>query len=117
MSQKSKNDEKPQNQQNQHQPPKKRRRRFSKEFKTAAVRLVLEEGRTMNSVAKDLGIDASVIGIWVKQARFDAGNGPAESMTTQEKEELVRLRKEIRVLKMEREILKKATVFFAKENA
>jgi len=54
---------------------------------------------------------------WVRQAAVDAGKGPAGALTTDEKAELAALRKENRVLKLEREILKKATAFFAKENA
>jgi transposase len=57
-----------------------------------------------------------MIGRWVKQAKVDRGNGPSGALTTTEKEELARLRKEVRVLKMERDILKKAAAFFAKES-
>ena len=97
--------------------PKHSRRRFTPEFKAGAVRLVLEEGRRVSTVARDLGIHDSVLGHWVKQARSDAGNGPVGALTSAEKAELTRLRKEIRILKEEREILKKAAAFFAKENA
>lgn len=96
---------------------KQTRRRHTPEFKAGAVRLVVEEGRTVGSVARDLGVHASVVGLWVRQARVDAGEGPAGALTTSEREELTRLRKENRVLQMERAILKKAAAFFAKENA
>ena len=97
--------------------PKKTRKRYTPEFKAGAVRLVLEEKRTIASVGNDLGVHDSVVAYWVKQARADAGRGPPGAMTTSEKEELAKLRKENRVLRMERDILKKAAAFFAKENA
>lgn len=96
---------------------KRKRRTFTKEFKAEAVRLVLEEGMTLGQVARDLDLMRSVLGRWVKQAEIDAGKGPPGALTSAEKEELTRLRKENRRLKMEREILKKAAVFFAKENS
>ena len=95
---------------------KKRRSRYTDEFKAGAVRLVAE-GRAASAVAHDLGIHAASVYNWVRQAAVDAGRGPAGVLTTDEKSELTALRKENRVLKQEREILKKATAFFAKENA
>ena len=97
--------------------PKQKRRKFEPEFKTEAVRLVLEERRTVNDVAKSLGIYGSTLGDWVKQAKADQGQGPLGVPTTTEIEELRRLRKENRELRMEREILKKAAAFFAKESS
>lgn len=96
--------------------PKKprRRRSFTDEFKAGAVALVLKEGRSVAGVAKDLDLTTSALERWVKQARVDAGEGPAEALTTSEKAELVRLRREVRKLEMERDILKKAAAFFAK---
>jgi len=94
-----------------------KRRQFTSEFKAGAVRLVLQEGRSVHQVAKDLDLTASALGNWVLQARVDAGKGPAGALTTAEKEELTRLRRENRQLKMERDILKKAAAFFAKESA
>ena len=92
------------------------RRRFTDEFKASAVRLVIEEGKTVREVARDLDLVQSALGNWVRQARVDRGSGPSTVMTSSEKEELARLRAENRTLRMEREILKKAAVFFAKEN-
>lgn len=92
------------------------RRRFTDEFKASAVRLVVEEGHTVNQVARDLDLVASALGNWVKQAKADRGTGAVGAMTSSEKEELGRLRRENRILRMEREILKKAAAFFAKEN-
>ena len=94
-----------------------KRRQFTPEFRAGAVRLVLEEGRTVSSVARDLDLWESVLHSWVRQAKADNGKGAAGVLTSSEKEELAQLRKENRVLKQERDILKKAAAFFAKENA
>jgi transposase len=92
------------------------RRRFTDEFKASAVRLVLEEGKTVSEVSRDLDLVQSALGNWVKQARVDRGAGPPGVVTSAEREELSRLRAEVRTLRMEREILKKAAAFFAKES-
>ncbi len=92
------------------------RRSFTAEFKAEAVRLVETTGRTVAHVARDLGVQATSLRIWVEQARVDAGKGSPGALTTDEKLELAALRKENRVLKEEREILKKAAAFFAKES-
>lgn len=91
-----------------------KRRRYSAEQKAEAVRLVKEVGN-LSQVARDLGIERSVVASWVKQASIDAGEGPEGALTTEEKDELRRLRREVRTLKMERDFLKKAAAFFAKE--
>lgn len=93
------------------------RRNFSDDFKAGAVGLVINEGKTVTQVAKDLDLTPSSLGKWVEQARADAGKSKRGTLTTDEKDELTKLRKEVRELRLEREILKKATVFFAKENA
>ena len=80
------------------------------------VRLVLEEGLTISQVCCDLGISTSSLSRWVQQAEIDAGRGEEGALTTDEKDELRRLRRENAQLRMEREILKKAAAFFAKEN-
>ena len=82
------------------------RRQFDEEFKAGAVRLVLE-GR----VARELDLTESALRTWVDRARADRTNGRT-GLTTEEREELRRLRKEIRVLRTEREILKNAAAFF-----
>lgn len=92
------------------------RRQFTKEFKEQAVKLVLEHGKSASQVGRDLDVHDSLIGGWVKQALADAGKGAPGALTTAEKEELTKLRKENRELRIEREILKKAAAFFAKEN-
>ena len=70
----------------------------------------------MSQVAKELNLVETALRRWVQQAEVDAGRGPAGALTTVEKEELSRLRKENRELRMERAILKKAAAFFAKES-
>jgi transposase len=102
-------------QKNQQKKPRVRRK-FTDEFKASAVRLVVEEGRGIREVARDLDLVESALGNWVKQSKVDRGAGPAGAMTSSEKDELARLRSENRVLRMEREILKKAAAFFAKES-
>ena len=96
---------------------KRTRRTFTDEFRAGAVSLVLEKGKTMAQVARDLDLTQSTLGRWVEQARANAGKSTRGTLTTEEKEELARLRKENRELRLEREILKKAAAFFAKENA
>ena len=93
------------------------RRVFTEEFRAGAVRLVLDEGRTIGSVARDLDLTPSALGNWVERARADRTKGKSGGLTTVEREELARLRKENRQLRLERDVLKKAAVFFAKENA
>jgi transposase len=95
---------------------KRKRRQFTDEFKAQTVELVRKSGKTVTEVARDLDLTVSALRSWVKQAEIDAGRGPAGVLTTEEREELSRLRKENRLLKEEREILKKAAAFFAKEN-
>ena len=93
------------------------RRNFSDEFKAGAARLVIEEGKSLSKVSEDLDLTPSSLGKWVEQARADGGKSKRGTLTTAEKEELARLRKEVRVLRIERSILKKAAAFFAKESA
>ena len=80
-------------------------------------RLVLDEGQTVGRVAGDLDLTASALRAWVTRARADRSRGRSGGLTTVEREELARLRKENRELRMERDILKKAAAFFAKLSA
>jgi transposase len=82
------------------------RREFSADFKTEAVRGVLDGKSTVAEVARSLDIAPSVVGRWVKQAKVDAGKGPKDALSTAEKQELAQLRREVKQLRMEREILK-----------
>jgi len=95
---------------------KRKRRSFSPEFKAEAVRLCRVGDRTVSQVARDLDLTETALREWMKRADIDAGKGPPEALTTSEREELTRLRRENRRLEMEREILKKAAAFFAKES-
>ena len=92
------------------------RRNFTDEFKAGAIRLVLKEGKTVAQVARDLDLTETAFRRWVEKARTEQGQGKPGALTTAEREELAGLRKEVRVLQMERDILKKAAAFFAKEN-
>ena len=74
-----------------------------------AVRLVLDEGKTVGAVARELDLTPSALGNWVRQARADRSQGKT-GLTTEERTELARLRKENRELRMERDILKKRQV-------
>ena len=92
------------------------RRAFSEEFKADVVRLVLEEGKTAGAVARELDLNQTSVRDWVARARADRTKDRSGALTTVEREELARLRKENRQLRLERDILKKAAAFFAKEN-
>lgn len=89
------------------------RRSFTPEFKAEVVALCKQGDRSVGQVAHDLDLTETAVREWVRQADIDAGN--REGLTTTEREELARLRKENRVLREERDILKRATAFFAKE--
>jgi transposase len=95
---------------------KRKRREYTKEFKADAVKLVKKGSKSSFRVAQDLDITPSALRNWVRQTEIDAGKGPEGALSTAEKEELRRLRRENKQLMMEREILKKATAFFAKES-
>lgn len=95
---------------------RRKRRAFTPEFKAEAVRLCRVGDRTIGQVADDLDLTETALRAWVKQADIDAGNGSAEAVTTAEREELIRLRRENKRLTMERDILKAAATFFAKES-
>ena len=87
---------------------------YPPEFRQEAVRLTRESGKPSSQIARDLGISYESLRHWVKQADLDAGRC-SDGLTTAEREELRRLRRESRVLQEEREILRKAAAFFARE--
>ena len=90
------------------------RRKYTAEQKADAVRMVREVGN-LAKVARDLDLTESSLRNWVKLADIDEGHGPEGALTTEERDELRRLRRENRRLEMERDFLKKAAAFFAKE--
>jgi transposase len=96
------------------QEPVRSRRSFTDEFKRDAVGLVIDEGRKVVDVAGSLGVGEGTLGNWVRQARIDRGE--RAGLTTSERTEIVELRKENARLRMERDLLKRATAFWVKES-
>ena len=95
----------------------KTRKSYSKQFKIDAVKLITEQGYKISEAAQNLGINPNVLRRWKNQFETDSNHSfPGNVNMTPEKAELHRLRKEIQQLRMEREILKKATAFFVKES-
>jgi transposase len=86
-------------------------KRFSPEYKQEAVKLVVGQGLSAAQAARDLGIGKSTLDRWIAESR---GQAQPDALTENERVELKRLRKEVTVLRMERDILKKATAYFAK---
>jgi transposase len=97
-------------------PKRRARRQFTDEFKAGAVRLVLDDGTTVGAAARDLDLTETALREWVRRAQADRTRGRT-GLTTAERDELARLRKENRELRIERDILKKAAAFFAKHQA
>jgi transposase len=93
-----------------------RRRQYTAQERAEVVRLIQASKKSLYAMSKDLGIPESTLGNWLRQAKVDAGAGKPGELTSEERSELNRLRRENRTLKQEREFLKKAAAFFAKEN-
>ena len=93
---------------------KRTRRKFSDEFKRDAVQIVRTSGKSIAEVARELGIHDSSLGNWVKQDQVNRGE--REGMTSDERQELVELRRENARLRMERELLKRAAAFWVRES-
>ena len=91
------------------------RRSFSREFKADVVRLCQNGPEPIGDVAKRLDLNETSVRNWIKQAVIDSGNGSQNELTSMEKEELTRLRREDKRLTMKRDILKKATALVARE--
>lgn len=96
---------------------KRKRRHYTGEYKAEAVKLVTQQGKRVGTAAKELGLSPSVLRGWVEQAQADEKGPGVGVLTSKEREELTGLRQEVKTLRMEREILKKAAAFFAKESA
>jgi transposase len=92
---------------------KRPRRTFTPEFKAEVVELCRRGDRLIGQVARDLDLTETAVREWVRQADIDAGR--RDGLSTEERQELARLRKGNRILREERDILKRATAFFAKE--
>ena len=95
----------------------KQQRRFTKEFEDEAVRLARSSGRTQREIADDLGIGLSTLVRWIGRSRDSAALAPSGSAMPDMAAELKRLRRENEILRQERDILKRATAFFAREGS
>ena len=95
---------------------RRKRRKFTDEFKREAVRLCKQRDRSIGEVAKELDLTESALRNWVKEHDIEQGKGPPGALTREEREELQRLRKEVRRLREEKVIPKKAAALFAKED-
>jgi transposase-like protein len=93
--------------------PARRRGRYPKEFRRDAAALVIDQHRTIADVAGELGVIEQTLGNWVRQERIDRGE--REGTTTEMREENVRLRREVKRLTMERDLLKRSVAFWVKE--
>jgi transposase len=92
------------------------RKKYSKEFKLDAVSLVIEQGYIRSEAARSLGINANMLGRWIKEKESDDGQAfRGNGKLTPEQEEIRKLKTQVKRLEMEKDILKKATVFFAAE--
>lgn len=95
---------------------RRKRRKFTDEFKAETVALIRATGKSVAEVSRDLDLSETAVRNWLRQADIEAGKGPEGALTRAEREELTQLRRETRQLRMERDILKKAAAFFAKES-
>ena len=96
---------------------KKPRRLFTDEQKSEAVRIVTQSGRPVSQIAQEMGLTASALRQWVKQAQIDHQSDPEGQLTSAERKELITLRRDLKRVQMERDFLKKAATFFAKESS
>lgn len=94
--------------------PRRRRRSFSPEYKRDAAAMVIDQGLSIAEAARRLDVGESNLGNWVRQERVDRGE--RDGVTTDERAELAALRREVATLRMERELLKRATAFWVKES-
>ena len=96
---------------------RRKRREFTPEFKANAVRLVRDGGKSIREVVAEFGLTETSLRDWVRRAEVDERRDPGGPLTTDERAELARLRREFKTVSMERDFLKKAAAFFAKGRA
>ena len=96
---------------------KRPRRAFTPEFKAEAVRIVRTTGKSVHVVARELDLTETCLRAWVQQASVDENQDPRGAITTDERAELTRLRRELRAVEMERDFLKKTAAYFAKNQS
>ncbi|MGO8875172.1 MAG: transposase [Acidimicrobiales bacterium] len=96
------------------EPTRRRRGRYPREFRRDVAALVIDQHRTIADVARELDLVEQTVSNWVRQERVDRGQ--REGLSTEERDELTRLRREVRQLRIERDLLKKATAFWVKES-
>ena len=93
---------------------RRKRRRFTPEYKVEVVRLIRTSGKSIGEVTKDLDLTETAVRAWVRQAGIDEKRDPRGPLTSEERAELTRLRRELKTVTMEREFLRKAAAFFAR---
>ena len=93
---------------------KRKRRSFTPEYKAEVVGLVRSSGKTVGQVARELDLTETAVRAWVRQAAIDKKRDPQGPLTSEERAELTRLRRELKTTTMERDFLRKAAAFFAK---
>lgn len=93
---------------------RRKRRKFTPEYKAEVVKLIDTSGKSLGQVAEELGLTESSVRAWVKRSGIDEKRDPNGPLTTEERAEVVRLRRELRTVTMERDFLKKAAAFFAR---
>lgn len=97
--------------------PARKRRSFTPEFRAEAVRIARTPGKSIGQVASELDLTETSLRAWVKQAEVDEHPAPGGPLTTEERAELTRLRRELRVVEQERDFLKKTAAYFAKSQS
>jgi transposase len=94
-----------------------KKRTFTVEQKAEVVRIVEQSGKSVTQVAREMGLTASALSKWAKQAKIDEKGSPEGALTSPERQELNQLRRELKRVEMERDFLKKVATFFAKDNS
>ncbi len=95
---------------------RRKRRVFTSAYNAEVVDVIRASGQSIGAVARDLGPTETAVSDWVQQAEVDGGRGPSGALTTAEPEELTQLRRRVKTLETERDMLKEATAFFAMES-